>query len=103
MGYKIRVTPLGAKDLEEIVTYMTQELDNADAAASFLDEVDTCYARMEEMPFLFEECHDPRLKALQYRRAIIRRYVMVYRVDEAEKAIYVLRFFYGARDYEKLI
>ena len=56
MGYKIRVTPLGAKDLEEIVTYMTQELDNADAAASFLDEVDACYARMEEMPFLFEEC-----------------------------------------------
>ena len=103
MGYKIRVTPLGAKDLEEIVTYMTQELDNADAAASFLDEVDACYPRMEEMPFLFEECHDPRLKALQYRRAIIRRYVMVYRVDEAEKAIYVLRFFYGARDYEKLI
>ena len=103
MGYKIRVTPLGAKDLEEIVTYMTQELDNADAAASFLDEVDACYARMEEMPFLFEECHDPRLKALQYRRAIIRRYVMVYRVDEAEKTVYVLRFFYGARDYEKLI
>lgn len=55
------------------------------------------------MPFLFEECHDPRLKALQYRRAIIKHYVMVYRVDEAEKAIYVLRFFYGARDYEKLI
>ena len=54
MGYKIRVTPLGAKDLEEIVTYMTQELDNADAAASFLDEVDACYARMEDMPFLFE-------------------------------------------------
>ena len=65
MGYKIRVTPLGAKDLEEIVTYMTQELDNADAAASFLDEVDACYARMEEMPFLFEECHDPRLKAFE--------------------------------------
>ena len=103
MGYKIRVTPLGAKDLEEIVTYMAQELDNADAAASFLDEVDVCYARMEEMPFLFEECHDPRLKALQYRRAIIKHYVMVYRVDEAEKTIYVLRFFYGALDYEKLI
>ena len=82
---------------------MTQELDNADAAASFLDEVDACYTRMEGMPFLFEECHDPRLKALQYRRAIIKHYVMVYRVDEAEKTVYVLRFFYGARDYEKLI
>mgnify|MGYP000802078783 FL=1 len=103
MGCKIKVTPLGVKDLEEIVPYMTQELDNANAAASFLDEVDVCYARMEEMPFLFEECHDPRLKALQYRRAIIKHYVMVYRVDEAEKTIYVLRFFYGARDYEKLI
>lgn len=32
MGYKIRVTPLGAKDLEEIVPYMAQELDSANGA-----------------------------------------------------------------------
>ena len=37
MGYKIRVTPLGAKDLEEIVTYMTQELDNARSKYRLID------------------------------------------------------------------
>ena len=103
MGYKIRVTPLGAKDLEEIVTYMTQELDNADAAASFLMKWMRAMRGWKRCRFCLKNVTIPRLKALQYRRAIIRRYVMVYRVDEAEKAIYVLRFFYGARDYEKLI
>lgn len=103
MGYRIEMTPLASEDLEEIVTYIAQELENPTAAAAFLDEVDACYEGLETMPFMYEECRDPQLKALKYRRAVIKHYVMVYRVDEAGKTVYVLRFFYGARDYEKLI
>ena len=55
------------------------------------------------MPLLFEQCRDRRLKELGYRRAVIKHYVMVYRVAEMEKNVYILRFFYGAREYEKMI
>jgi len=103
MDYKIKVTPLASEDLDEIVTYIVQELKNPTAAVSFLDEVDTCYDHLTSMPYMYEECRDPQLKARKYRRAVIKHYVMVYRVNDAEKTVYVLRFFYGARDYEKLI
>ncbi|MCD8088928.1 MAG: type II toxin-antitoxin system RelE/ParE family toxin [Oscillospiraceae bacterium] len=103
MAYKIEVTPHASEDLEEIVSYIEGTLANAAAAAAFLDAVEECYDELEAMPFLFEECRDPQLKALGYRRAVIKHYVMVYRVDEAEKTVYILRFFYGAREYEKLI
>ena len=43
------------------------------------------------------------MKEQGYRRAVIKRYVMLYRVAEEEQTVYVLRFFYGARDYEKLL
>ena len=52
---------------------------------------------------MYEQCRDPQLRALGYRKAIIKNYVMIYRVDEDKKIVYILRFFYGRRDYEKLI
>ena len=103
MDFKVEVTPLASRDLEEIVTYIAEELENPAAAVSFLDDVDACYTGLAGMPFMYEECRDPQLKALKYRRAVIKHYVMVYRVDEAGNTVYILWFFYGARDYEKLI
>ena len=89
--------------LENIVTYIAEDLDNPIAAAAFLDAGDACYANLEFMPLLFEQCHDRRSKDLGYRRAVIKHYVMVYRVAEMEKNVYILRFFYGTREYEKMI
>ena len=103
MDYKIEITPHAIGDLDEIITYIAKTLENPAAAASFLEEVDACCRGLERLPFAYEQCRDPRLKALQYRRAVIGRYIMVYRVEEGRKTVYILRFFYGARDYEKLI
>lgn len=62
-----------------------------------------CYSDLEKMPLMYEFCRDPRLRALGYRKAVIKSYIMVYKVDEAAKTVYILRFFYGRQNYEKLI
>ena len=103
MGYKVENTLSAEQDLSGIVSYIAGDLDNPSAAARFLDEVDDCYAHLEKMPLMYEQCRDARLKSLGYRKAIINSYVMIYRVDESAKTVYILRFFYGRRDYEKLI
>lgn len=103
MGYKIENTPLAEQDLDSILSYIAENLGNKTAAVSFLDEVDACYINLERMPFMYEQCRDPQLRALGYRKAIIKNYVMIYRVDDDKKVVYILRFFYGRRDYEKLI
>ena len=103
MAYKIFETELALQDLDSILSYIALTLNNPSAASSFADEVEKCYSSLEEMPLMFELCHDPRLHALGYHKAAIKNYVMVYKVDETKKAITVLRFFYGRQDYEKLI
>jgi len=40
---------------------------------------------------------------LGYRKAVIKNYVMVCKVDGSARAVLVMRFFYGRQDYEKLI
>lgn len=103
MAYKIIKTRLAEQDLDNILGYIVLSLANPSAAASFADAVEACYSDLEKMPLMYELCRDPRLRTLEYHKAVIKNYIMVYKVDEAAKAVHILRFFYGRRDYEKLI
>lgn len=103
MDYKVESTPLANQDLDEILNYMVKELDNPSAAADFLDEVGLRYENLAKMPQMYERCHDMRLKTLGYRRVTIKNYVMIYKIAESLKTVFILRFFYGGRDYEKLL
>ncbi len=103
MDYKIESTPSADQDLDSIIFYLIKEIGSTNAASDFLDEVDACYARLVKMPFMYEMCRDRRLKASGYRRARISSYIMIYRVDEKEHTVYILRFFYSRRDYENLL
>lgn len=103
MGYNIIESELALQDLDNILGYISYTLANPSAASSFADEVEACYSNLERMPLMYEFCHDPRLQALKYHKAIIKNYVMVYKVDEDEKSVNILRFFYGRQDYEKMI
>lgn len=52
---------------------------------------------------MYERCYDIRLEKEGYRKATIKNYVLVYKINEAAKAVIIYRFFYGAQDYVKLI
>lgn len=103
MAYKIIETELGQKDLSDIVDYIVYSLENPSAAAALLDEVEPCYNTLERHPMMFEACCDPYLKALGYRKAGIRNYIMIYKVHEPTQTVSIMRFFHGRQDYEKLI
>lgn len=47
--------------------------------------------------------YDVRLKAMGYRRITVKNYVIIYKIVESIKTVYIMRCFYGGRDYEKLI
>ncbi len=101
--YKIKVTSLAEKELSEIIVYISQHLKNPAAATRFLDEVAQCYGRLKDNPMQYEFCRDDRLSKLRYRKVVIKNYVLIYRVEDMSKTVYILHLFYGRRDYQKLI
>jgi plasmid stabilization system protein ParE len=101
--YKLVVSELAHQDLDSIVSYIAVELANPAAAGDFLEAVDTCYRNLKNNPMMYEKCRDKRLKTEGYRKALIKSYVAVYKADEETKTVFIMRFFYGARDYIKLI
>lgn len=101
--YRLVVSELAHSDLDNIVSYIAIQLANPLAATTFLDEVEKCYGCLKSNPFIYERCHDAFMEKEAYRKATIKNYVLVYKVDEAARVVIIHRFFYGAQDYIKLI
>ncbi len=103
MGYKVVQTDLFQQDLEGVIRYIALALDNKSAATALLDAMDQCFDDLGRTPLMYEVCRDLHLRELGYRRAVIRSYIMVYKVDDAARQVTVLRLFHGKQDYENLI
>ena len=101
--YKLAISEFAHQDLNNIVDYIAIQLVNPTAAGDFLDEVDKCYGYLKNNPMMYSKCQDRRLEKESYRKAVIKNYVLVYKVDDKSKTVNILRFFYGAQDYIKLI
>lgn len=103
MKYKLVVTKPAENDLSDILQYISKDLSAPKAASDFLDEVLKCYDNVSENPLMYILCDNDRLRNKEYRKAIIKNYIMFYRVDKSNHIIYVMRFIYGRRDYIHLL
>jgi len=93
MIYRVRVEGPAEHDFQRIITYIAETLEATAAALSFMDDVDACYERLQENPYLYEQCRESRLQNEGYRRAVIGNYVLVYKVLEEKKEVEIHRFF----------
>ena len=99
---KVEVSDKADYDLDCILAYISEDLDAPQAAALFADAVYDCYNRLENNPYIFEECRDPKLKRRGYRRAVIKNYIMLYKIHD-DSLVIIHHFFYGAQDYANLV
>lgn len=97
------VSELAHRDLDNIISYIAVQLANPKAAGDFLDELEKCYGYLKSNPMMYAKCQNKRLEKEGYRRVLIKNYVLVYKINEASKTVSILRFFYSAQDYVKLI
>ncbi|MDY4008938.1 MAG: type II toxin-antitoxin system RelE/ParE family toxin [Candidatus Limiplasma sp.] len=103
MAYKLMITQKAEDDLDAILGYIFTELKNPEAAAHLMDEIDHRYEHLENNPSIYAECMQPLLKPMHYRKVVIGGYLMIFRVDEEAKTVFVERFFSGLEEYaEKL-
>ena len=96
---KLLVSPAADRDLDSILSYLMNELCNPQAAGSLLDSVGSAYDVLAENPEAFERCRDRRLADLEYRKAQVGNYLMIYQYDSESDEVNVLRFFHESQNY----
>ena len=99
--YELEYLPSAVKDMVDIVTYISKTLDNPMAAQRLSEEFVTEAENLRNFPYSLPVYNPIRPLKREYRKIIVKNYIMFYWVSEQEKRITIARVMYGKSDYGK--
>ena len=102
-NYQYHFTKKAEADLDEILSYISIELSNPEAAASFLKDLLAVIASICSVPKIGRMVENEFLPDKEIRKSLVGNYVLYYLPDTEEKSIYVLRILYGRRNLDELV
>jgi plasmid stabilization system protein ParE len=98
MAYKICNSEPAEQDIDEILSYMAETLNNVTAARSFADNLDDTFSVLEEQPYSFASVQEPDLLDKGYHKFFIGNYIGFFTIEEDEKTVIISRIIYMRRD-----
>jgi plasmid stabilization system protein ParE len=101
MKYKLIITERAEELLDRILYYIMNKLKNPQAAGNLINEIEHVYDNIEYNPRMFAYSEDDYLKSKGYRKAVVSRYdyVIVFRIDEESKSVYIIGYFHSLEFY----
>ena len=101
--YKVNLSIAANNDLDEIFSYITNTLLAAETDRNLMNEIQKMVLSLDGMPQRFSYSLDPTLAQRGYRRVLVKKYIVLFLVDEENKIVNVARVFHGSMDYQKYI
>ncbi|MBR3737946.1 MAG: type II toxin-antitoxin system RelE/ParE family toxin [Eubacterium sp.] len=92
--------PIAKSDMLEAVKYIADELKNPVAAQNLADDFISSAERLCEFPYANNVYLPIKPLESEYRRIIVKNYLMFYTVDEQNKTVTIMRVIYARRDME---
>lgn len=87
----------------EIVQYISHQLNNPTAANRLAQDFIEAAERIALFPY-GNPAHVPiRPLKHEYRKVMIKQYLMLYRINEEKKVVTISRIVYAKRDYKRLL
>jgi toxin ParE1/3/4 len=93
--YRVRITPSALKDLEGIFDYIAT--DSPQNAAGMIRKLIDAIDSLDLLPYRYDVPRTGSPRNRQTRSMPVRPYLVRYRVEERNKAVYILRIRHGAR------
>ena len=84
---------------EDIYEYISKSLMAEKAAENLINKIERNILRLETMPESCSIIEEFKERKKQYRKLIINNYVAIYRIDEENRKVYIIRIVYGGRNY----
>ena len=97
--YKIAYLPLALHDLLSIVKYIKEKLHNPQAAEDLAEEIVAKIENLKDFPYANRVYLPLKELKQEYRRMVVKNYLIFYWVDEENKTVTVARVIYSRRDY----
>lgn len=101
--YNLEYLPVARQDMVDIVRYISRELNNPIAADQLAVELIEAGDSIPALPYANPAYIPIRPLKHEYRKLLVRNYIMFYWLDEEKKMVTVSRVVYAKRDYKKLL
>ena len=98
-NYKIAVSEPAENDLRDIVRYVSAQLSAPMTALKMIDTIEEAIAGLSDIPKKYPLVSDDRLKAMGYRKLLVKNYIVFFSVDDKSNIVDVERILYARRDW----
>lgn len=101
ISYKLTFLPLFKEDLLEVVDYISNTLQNPDAAHRLVDDVERAIVKRLEMPLAFAPYQSKKIRKHSYYRIIVHNFSVFYVV--IDDTMEVRRLLFSRRNIDSLL
>ena len=101
--YSLNFSKIIYKDIDSSYKYIAETLEAPKAAENLVEEIIQKLNYIKGTPFSRPLVQDTYLASLGVRSIKVKNYVLYYNVNEKDKSINVIRFFYNKRNWIKLL
>lgn len=103
LDYKVEVTKSAMKDYYSVEDYIVQKLYSNSGAFELAKSFRRAIKDLKFFPTKYPLCHDEVLHMWGIRFVPVKNYLLFYIVREDEQKVYVIRFLYSKRNWQKLL
>ena len=96
--YNVKINPRAIRELDSIYAYIANEKMAPENARGQIDRIKNAILSLRLFPQSHQERNEGRYAGKGYRQLLVDNYIAVFRIDEAEKTVYVVTIQYQGRN-----
>lgn len=96
--YKIKLHARAFKDIDDIFSYIALEIQSLEYARGQTDRIWKALKTLNTFPQSHQERNDGKYAGKGYRQLLIDNYIVIFKIDEAEKIVSVVTVQYQRRN-----
>ncbi len=100
-SYKVIITSTAAREINRIYEYIAEDLYAEKAAKELMRNLENNLLKLKEMPQIYTKIEKLDDLKRNYRRIVIKNFIVLYTVDKDKKITYISHMYYGKRNYLK--
>lgn len=97
--YKILVSESYHRDLKSIIHYISHNLDAPFTASDLLNEIESTVSSLATMPQRYGLVNDNYLRGKEFRKCLIKNYIIFYKIHEESNPVMVHRILHTRQNW----
>ncbi len=95
-SYRLIFTKRFLRELEKVDNYLSKNLFSKNVSNYLMNKIDDTLIQIS----IFPKSHE-LIENTKYRKALVKKYIILYIVNEKKKAVYIVHIFHSKSDYQR--